>query len=56
MMMNSLSEEDIVTKIEKNMLRWSGHVKRMDKRRLTIGIWMVMLLGGDLRGVLIKLS
>jgi hypothetical protein len=28
-------KEDVVTKIEKNMLRWFGYVERMDKRRLT---------------------
>jgi hypothetical protein len=28
-------KEDVVTKIEKNMLRWFGHVERMDERRLT---------------------
>jgi hypothetical protein len=28
-------KEDIVTKIEKNMLRWFSHVERMDERRLT---------------------
>jgi hypothetical protein len=26
--------ENIVTKIEKNMLRWFGYVERMDERRL----------------------
>jgi hypothetical protein len=28
-------KEDVVTKIEKNMFRWFGHVERMDERRLT---------------------
>jgi hypothetical protein len=28
-------KEDVVTKIEKNMLRWFGHVERMEERRLT---------------------
>jgi hypothetical protein len=28
-------KKDVVTKIEKNMLRWFGHVKRIDARRLT---------------------
>jgi hypothetical protein len=28
-------KEDVVTKIEKNILRWFGHVERMDERRLT---------------------
>jgi hypothetical protein len=28
-------KEDVVTKIEKNMLRWFGHVEMMDERRLT---------------------
>jgi hypothetical protein len=27
------SEEDVETKIEKNMLRWLGLVERMDERR-----------------------
>jgi hypothetical protein len=27
-------KEDVVIKIEKNMLRWFGHVERMDERRL----------------------
>jgi hypothetical protein len=27
-------KEDAVSKIEKNMLRWFGHVERMDERRL----------------------
>jgi hypothetical protein len=28
-------KEDVVTKIEKNMLRWFGHVERIDESRLT---------------------
>jgi hypothetical protein len=28
-------KEDVVTEIEKNMLRWFGLVERMDGRRLT---------------------
>jgi hypothetical protein len=32
-------KEDVVTKIEKNMLRWFGHVERMDERRLTKEIY-----------------
>jgi hypothetical protein len=32
-------KEDVVTKVEKNMLRWFGHVQRMDERRLTKEIY-----------------
>jgi hypothetical protein len=32
-------KEDVVTKIENNMLRWFGHVERMDERRLTKEIY-----------------
>jgi hypothetical protein len=28
-------KEDLLNKIEKNMLRWFGYVERMDERRLT---------------------
>jgi hypothetical protein len=28
-------KEDVVNKTEKNMLRWFGHIERMDERRLT---------------------
>jgi hypothetical protein len=31
--------EDVVIKIEKIMLRWFGHVERMDERRLTKKIY-----------------
>jgi hypothetical protein len=45
-------KEDVVTNIEKNMMRWFGHVKRMDERRLTKEslrrIWVVTLEGEDL--------
>jgi hypothetical protein len=32
-------KEDVVTKIKKNMLRWFGHVERMDGRTLTKQIY-----------------
>jgi hypothetical protein len=32
--------KDVVTKIEKNMLRWFGLVERMDERRLTKGVYV----------------
>jgi hypothetical protein len=32
-------KEDVVTKIEKNILRWFGHVEGMDERRLTKEIY-----------------
>jgi hypothetical protein len=38
-------KEDVVTKIEKNMFRWFGHVERMDERRLTKEIY-----AGDVGG------
>jgi hypothetical protein len=45
-------KEDAVTKVEKNMLWWFGHVERMDERRLTKEIYeagvRVMLEGEDL--------
>jgi hypothetical protein len=41
-------KEDVVTKIEKNMLEWFGHVERMDERRLMRRIWVVILEGEDL--------
>jgi hypothetical protein len=34
---------DIVTKIEKNMLGWFGHVERMDGRKLTKQIYVADL-------------
>jgi hypothetical protein len=36
-------KEDLVTKIEKNTLRWFGHVERMDERRLTNRIYKTVL-------------
>jgi hypothetical protein len=45
-------KEDVLTKIEENMLRWFGHVERMDERRLTKRfikrIWVVTMEGEDL--------
>jgi hypothetical protein len=34
-------KEEVVTKIKKNMLRWFGHVERMDERRLRKEIYEV---------------
>jgi hypothetical protein len=43
-------KENVVTKIEKNMLRWFGHVVRMDERRLTKEIYEADLGGNAGRG------
>jgi hypothetical protein len=43
-------KEDVVTKIEKNMVRWFGHVERMDERRLTKEIYKADLGGKAGRG------
>jgi hypothetical protein len=43
-------KEDVVTKIEKNMLRWFGHVERMDEKRLTKEIYKANLGGIAGRG------
>jgi hypothetical protein len=40
-------KKDVVTKIEKNMLRWFGHIERMDERRLTKEIYKVVMLEGE---------
>ena len=43
-------KEDVVTKIEKGMLRWFGHVERMDERRLTKEIYKARVNGNVGRG------
>jgi hypothetical protein len=43
-------KEDVVTKIEKNMLRWFGHVEGMDETRLTKEIYKADLGGNAGRG------
>ena len=43
-------KEDVVTKIEKGMLRWFGHAERMDERRLTKEIYEARVNGGVGRG------
>jgi UDP-N-acetylmuramate-alanine ligase len=43
-------KEDVVTIIEKNMMRWFGHVERMDEMRLTKEISEVNLSGNAGRG------
>jgi hypothetical protein len=43
-------KEDVVTKIKKNMLRWFGHVEKMDERRLTKEIYKADLGGNAERG------
>ena len=39
-----------VTKMEKSMLRWFGHVERISERRLTKGIYMADVSGNAGRG------
>ncbi|CAG9134602.1 unnamed protein product [Plutella xylostella] len=43
-------KEDVVTKIEKGMLRWFGHIERMDERRLTKEIYCAEMYGCVGRG------
>ncbi|KAI5642326.1 reverse transcriptase (RNA-dependent DNA polymerase) domain-containing protein [Phthorimaea operculella] len=43
-------KEDIVTGIEKGMLRWFGHVERMNERRLTKKVYMASVDGNVGRG------
>jgi hypothetical protein len=43
-------KEDVVTKIEKNMLYWFGHVERMDEWRLTKEIYEADVGGNAGRG------
>jgi hypothetical protein len=43
-------KDDVVTKIEKNMLRWFGHVERMYERRLTKEIYEADVGGNAGRG------
>jgi hypothetical protein len=43
-------KEDVVTKIEKNMLIWFGHLERLDERRLTKEIYKANLGGIAGRG------
>jgi hypothetical protein len=47
-----VSKEDLVTKIEKKMMRWFGHVERMDERRLSKEIYEVDVGGNAGRGIL----
>ena len=39
-----------MTKVEKSMLKWFGHVERMSERRLTKGIYMADVNGNAGRG------
>ena len=43
-------KEDVVTKVEKNTLRWFGHVERISESRLTKGIYMKDVTGNAGRG------
>ena len=43
-------KEDVVTKVEKSILRWFGHVERINERRLTKGIYMADVSGNAGRG------
>jgi hypothetical protein len=41
------NKKDVVTKTQKNILRWFGHVERIDEKRLTKEIYEADL---DVRG------
>ena len=43
-------KEDVVTKIEKGMLRWFGHVERMNEERWTKQIYEAKVNGNVRRG------
>ena len=43
-------KEDVVSKVEKSMLRWFGYVERMSERRLTKEIYMADVSGNAVRG------
>ena len=43
-------KEDVVTKIEKSMLRWFGHVERMNEERLTKKVYKASVNGSVGRG------
>ena len=43
-------KEDVVTKVEKRMLRWFGHGERMSESRLSKGIWKANVSGNAGRG------
>ena len=43
-------KEDVVTKVEKSMLTWFGHVERMSERRLTKVIYMADVTSNAGRG------
>ena len=43
-------KEDVVTKVDKSMLRWFGHVERMSERRLAKGIYVADVSGNAGRG------
>ena len=43
-------KEGVVTKIERGMLRWFGHVERMDERRVTKEVYKVKMNGRVRRG------
>lgn len=40
----------MVTKIDKSILRWFGHVERIDERRLTKGVYKADVSGNVRRG------
>ena len=43
-------KEDVVTRIDKGMLRWFGHVERMDETRMTKEIYTASVSGRVGRG------
>ena len=43
-------ERELASRADQRVLRWFGHVQRMDEYRMTRRMWMVEVSGGWARG------